>query len=74
MTNHPNRARAANARAAERLISAAEKWAALRERNAAYVARNGMVGLTALAKEQAAQDAYIAARDALRARFAETAH
>ena len=70
MSNHPNRARAANARAVERLISAAEKWAAVREKNAASAARNGMIGPTAVAREQDAQQAYEAARDDLRARFA----
>lgn len=71
MSNHPSRARAANARAVERLIAAAEKWAAARERSAASAARNGLANQRMMAAEEAAHGAYISARDALRARFAE---
>lgn len=70
MSNHPNRARAADARAVERLIAAAEKWAAARERSAASAARNGLANPRMMAAEDAALTAYIEARDAARARFA----
>ena len=67
--NHPNRARAADLRAVHRLIAAGEAWAKIRERNAAKVTRNGMLGQSDTEKEHAAQDAYISARDTALARF-----
>ena len=41
----------------------------VRERNAAKVTRNGMLGQSDTEKEHAAQDAYISARDTALARF-----
>jgi hypothetical protein len=70
MVNHPGRTRAADLRAVQRLIATSEAWAKVRERNAARVERNGMLGQTDITKERAAQDAYISARDATLARFA----
>jgi len=69
MTNHPARARAADLRAVERLIAATDKYRAVCERNAARAARNGIIGPTDTAKESAAQEAYISARDTALARF-----
>lgn len=69
MANNSDKARAADARAVEKLIAAGERWAAARERSAASAALNGLANAGMMRREQVAQDAYIAARDAIRARF-----
>ena len=69
MTNHPGRTKAADRRLIERLIAAAEKYGRVREINAGRAVRNGMIGLTDIAKERAAQDAWETAKAAVLARF-----
>lgn len=71
MSNHPNRARAANARAADKLIAAAERLVGAAENAAHIAARRGVVSDAADAKLAKARADFDLARDALRARFAE---
>lgn len=58
-----------NRKAVERLISAAERYARVREINAGKAARNGLIGQTDISKEQAAQDAWEKAKEATLAMF-----
>jgi hypothetical protein len=69
MANHPNRTLASERRSIERLIVAAERYGRVREINAGKAARNGLIGQTDIAKEQAAQDAWEAAKTAALAKF-----
>lgn len=70
MGNHPNRSRAADRRAVERLVKAADTYRKVEARNAARAARNGMIGPSDTQKEFAAQDAYLEACETALARFA----